>query len=236
MNIALIGYGKMGKEVETVLSERGHTVSIRVDKGRPFLPGDLKDTDIAIEFSTPSAAADNILQCFEAGCPVVVGTTGWYNRLPEIRTEALNRSQSILYATNFSIGVNILFHLNRELARIMKNFPGYEPGMIEIHHTAKLDKPSGTAISLAEGIIEELSRKTKWVNDLSSSPEELSIISQREGDIPGTHMITYSGTEDNLSLIHEAKGRKGFAAGAVMAAEWLFGKKGVYTIHDFLKF
>ncbi len=236
MKIALLGYGKMGKEIETVLSERGHTVSLCVDKDRPFLARDLEGTDIAIEFSTPGSAVENIFRCFEANCPVVVGTTGWYSRLPEVKTEALSSAQSILYATNFSVGVNILFHLNRELARIMNNFRDYEPGMIEIHHTAKLDKPSGTAITLAEGIIDKLERKTKWVNDLATHADELSIVSQREGDVPGTHMITYSGKDDNISLIHEAKGRRGFATGAVLAAEWLLGKKGVYTIHDFLKF
>ena len=236
MNIALIGYGKMGKEIESVLIERGHNVGLKVDKDNPFLPSDLAGIDIAIEFSTPDTAADNILRCFEANCPVVVGTTGWYNRLPEIRTEALNKNQSILYATNFSIGVNILFHMNRELARVMKNFESYEPGILEIHHTAKLDKPSGTAITLAEGIIEELGRKTRWVNELATHPNELSIVSQREGEVPGTHLITYSGKEDNISLIHEAKERRGFATGAVYASEWLMEKKGVYTIHDFLKF
>jgi 4-hydroxy-tetrahydrodipicolinate reductase len=174
--------------------------------------------------------------CFEADVPVVVGTTGWYGRLPEVRSEAARRNSGLLYATNFSIGVQIMFHLNRELAKIMDKMDEYEPGIMDIHHAAKLDSPSGTAITLAEDILHQIKRKTSWVNELAENPSELSIISQREGEVPGTHMVTWNSRNDNVSLIHEARSRRGFALGAVKAAEWLHGKRGVYTMHDFLKF
>lgn len=236
MKVAIIGYGKMGHEVEAVLQELGHEVSLRSDEKSPFKPEDLKGSDVAIEFSRPEIAVDNIFKCFDADCPVVVGTTGWYMRMPEVRNECLSRNQSMLYATNFSIGVNVLFHLNKELARIMERFPEYEPGILEVHHLAKLDKPSGTAITLAEGIIENNPHKKEWVNELAENPAQLSIISQREGEVPGTHVINYTSSVDNISLVHQATNRRGFALGAVKAAEWLVGKKGIYSIHDFLKF
>ncbi len=236
MKVAIIGYGKMGHEVESVLQELGHEVSLRSDEKTPFKAEDLRGSDVAIEFSRPESAVDNIFKCFDANCPVVVGTTGWYMRMPEVKNECLSRNQSMLYATNFSIGVNVLFHLNKELARIMERFPEYEPGILEVHHLAKLDKPSGTAITLAEGIIENIPSKKEWVNELAETPEQLSIISQREGEVPGTHVINYTSAVDNISLVHQANNRRGFALGAVKAAEWLVGKKGCYSIHDFLKF
>lgn len=236
MKVAIIGYGKMGQEVEAVLQQLGHEVSLRCDEKSPFKPEDLAGSDVAIEFSRPEVAVDNIFKCFDANCPVVVGTTGWYMRMPEVRNECTSRNQSMLYATNFSIGVNVLFHLNKELARIMEKFPEYEPNILEIHHLAKLDKPSGTAITLAEGIIENIPNIKEWVNELSEDKEKLTIISQREGEVPGTHVINYTSSVDNISLVHQANNRRGFALGAVKAAEWLVGKKGMYSIQDFLKF
>lgn len=236
MEIALIGYGKMGREIEAVLQERGHTVCLRVSSAAALQAGDLKGAETAIEFSRPEAAVDHILTCFSAGVPVVVGTTGWYSRLPEVRAAAAQQRSALLYATNFSIGVQVVFHVNRQLARIMEKLDEYDPGIMEIHHTMKLDAPSGTAITLAEGILDEITRKDSWVNHLAEQPHELTIISQREGEVPGTHMITWNSRNDNISLIHEARNRRGFALGAVKAAEWLQGKSGVYTMHDFLKF
>ncbi len=226
----------MGQEVEKFLTERGHEITLRSSTSSPFKPHDLLGTDVAIEFSIPDAVVDNIFKCFEANCPVVVGTTGWYNRLDEVKNECLSRNQSLLYATNFSIGVNVLFHLNKELARVMSNLSEYEPGILEVHHLQKLDKPSGTAITLAEGILENYPNKTKWVNNLAEHADELTVISQREGEVPGTHVINYTSKADNISLVHQANNRSGFAHGAVLAAEWLHGKKGIFSIHDFLKF
>jgi 4-hydroxy-tetrahydrodipicolinate reductase len=165
-----------------------------------------------------------------------VGTTGWYNRLPEIRELASSGNQALLHSTNFSIGVNVVFHLNRELARIMNGLPEYEPSITEIHHTAKLDKPSGTAITMGEDILAGIYGKTSWVNHPAESSDQLGIISIREGDVPGTHTIHYESEADSIFLTHEAKNRTGFALGAVKAAEWIHGKKGYFTMRDFLQF
>jgi 4-hydroxy-tetrahydrodipicolinate reductase len=194
-----------------------------------------KAADVAIEFSQPDAAANNILACFELGVPVVVGTTGWYNRLNEIKSEAEGKGGTLLYATNFSIGVNILFHINEKLASIMNDVQEYEPSIQEIHHLQKLDKPSGTAITIAEGILQNLDRKKQWTLDETSS-EDLHIDVLREPEVPGTHIIKYDSEVDFIEIKHEAKSRKGFALGAVKAAEWLQNKKGVFTMKDFLKF
>ncbi len=226
----------MGHEIESVLLKRGHEITLRSTASSPFKPEDLAGSDVAIEFSQPESAVENIFKCFDANCPVVVGTTGWYMRMPEVRNECQSRNQTMMYATNFSIGVNVLFHINKLMAQIMREFEEYEPGILEIHHTAKLDKPSGTAITLAEGILENIPKKTKWVNDLAQQPEELTIISQREGEVPGTHVINYTSAVDNLSLVHQANNRQGFALGAVKAAEFIVGKKGVFTMNDMLKF
>ncbi|MDZ4824329.1 MAG: dihydrodipicolinate reductase C-terminal domain-containing protein [Flavobacteriales bacterium] len=236
MKIAILGYGKMGHEIEAIANERGHDITIRSCTHKPFRPEDLSGSDVAIEFSQPDAAVNNILKCFDANCPIVVGTTGWYMRLPEVRTEALNRKQAILYSTNFSIGVNVLFHINRELARVMDALNEYEPAIHEIHHIHKLDKPSGTAITLAEGLMENFSRKKKWMNNASVNADELAVTSERTDAVPGTHVVTYDSPVDTLSIRHEAKNRKGFALGAVKAAEWLKGRTGVFSMNDFLKF
>ncbi len=226
----------MGKEIEEILKQRGHEITLRSSSFEPFKSEDLIGTDVAIEFSEPLSAVDNIFKCFDANCPVVVGTTGWYTRMPEVRNECLSRNQSLFHATNFSIGVNVVFHLNKELAKIMEQFPEYEPGILEVHHLAKLDQPSGTAITLAEGVLENYPTKAKWVNHLAEQSDELTIISQREGEVPGTHVINYTSDVDNISLVHQANNRRGFALGAVKAAEWLKEKKGLFTMTDMLKF
>jgi len=236
MKVAIIGYGKMGKEIEEILLQRGHEITLRSNAEKPFMSEDLADSDVAIEFSTPESVVDNIFKCFEANCPVVVGTTGWYNRLNELKSEVSSRNQSMMYASNFSIGVNLVFHINKLLAQAMDELEEYDSAILEIHHSAKLDKPSGTAITLAEGILDKLKRKTKWVNDVTTNPEELSVISQREGEVAGTHVVTYSSPVDHISLVHQAINRKGFALGAVKAAEWLKDKKGTFSMNDFLKF
>ena len=236
MKIAISGYGKMGKEIEEFLVKRGHEITLRSTSQTPYKADDLKGTDVVIEFSEPNVAVDNIFKCFEANVPVVVGTTGWYTRLPEVREACLSGNRSWFYATNFSIGVNVVFHLNKQLAKIMDAYEEYEPGILEVHHLAKLDKPSGTAITLAEGIMENIPRKTKWVNHPAEHPDELTIISQREGEVPGTHVMNYTSQVDNISLVHQAVNRKGFALGAVKAAEWLHGKKGIFTMNDMLQF
>lgn len=226
----------MGKEIEEILISRGHEITLRADSHAPFKPEDLKGTDVVIEFSRPETAVDNIFKCFDAQVPVVVGTTGWYMRMPEVREACLAGNKTLFYATNFSIGVNIVFHLNKQLAKIMSQYDEYEPGILEVHHLAKIDKPSGTAITLAEGIMENIPRKTKWVNQAAEEKEELTIISQREGEVPGTHVINYTSQVDNISLVHQAVNRKGFALGAVKAAEWITGKTGVFTMNDMLQF
>jgi 4-hydroxy-tetrahydrodipicolinate reductase len=236
MKIALLGYGKMGQEIEKFAQLRGHEVLVRATSTYRAKAEELSHCDMAIEFSRPDSAVDNILTCFEAKCPVVVGTTGWYGRLNEVKTACSHAEGTLLYASNFSIGVNVLFHINKELARIMNHLEAYDASMLEIHHTAKLDQPSGTAITLAEGILSELERKTEWVNEKSSNEKALTILSERIGEVPGTHEVIYESAVDRIRLVHEAKNRQGFVQGAVMAAEWLSGKKGIFTMHDFLKF
>jgi 4-hydroxy-tetrahydrodipicolinate reductase len=236
MNIALIGYGKMGKEIEQILLERGHTISLRSTRSNPFKKEDLAGTDVAIEFTEPHSAVDNILRCFEAGVPVVVGTTGWYTRMPEVREACAQWNGGLFTASNFSIGVNILFKINRELARIMSDFAEYSPTMEEIHHLAKRDAPSGTAITLAEGILENYPGKSGWINETTHDSGQLSIVSKREGEVPGTHIIRYTSDVDELQLVHQAKNRRGFALGAVKAAEFMKDKKGVYGMTELLNY
>ncbi|MFY7970622.1 MAG: 4-hydroxy-tetrahydrodipicolinate reductase [Flavobacteriales bacterium] len=236
MKIALLGYGKMGKEIESILLQRGHEVSLRASSEHPFTASDLHGTDVAIEFSKPELAVENMFKCFEAKCPVVVGTTGWYGRLEEVKTVCSEKKSTLLYSTNFSIGVNVVFHINRQLARIMNQLDQYEPSIKEIHHLAKLDAPSGTGITLAEGILDEIKRKDHWVNRASEKADELALESERLGEVPGTHEIVYDSEVDTITLIHQAKNRKGFALGSVLAAEWLVNNPGIHTMNDFLKF
>lgn len=240
MKIALIGYGKMGKAIEQILVAKGHTIVAKIDDTN-FSTTDIEDADVAIEFTQPDAATENIKKCFAAGVPVVVGTTGWYNDYEGLKKEALLTNKALFTATNFSVGVNILFHLNTKLAEIMNGFEGYEVTMDETHHIHKKDHPSGTAVTLAEGIINQLDRKKKYVGLLEGEKAKLSdvdlrIVSKRENEVPGFHQINYNSDIDEISISHNAKNRKGFATGAVMAAEWLAGKQGVFGMNDMLNF
>jgi len=234
MNIALIGYGKMGKEIEQILLQRGHSVTLRSTRSTPFKAADLAGTDVAIEFTEPHSAVDNILKCFEAGVPVVVGTTGWYMRMPEVREACSSMSGGLFTASNFSIGVNLLFKFNKELACIMRDFEEFTPSMEEIHHTAKKDAPSGTAITLAEGILENYPSRDGWINESTDDAHKLGITSRREGEVPGTHIIRYTSAVDEIQLVHQAYNRRGFALGAVKAAEFMQGKKGVFGMEELI--
>jgi 4-hydroxy-tetrahydrodipicolinate reductase len=236
MNIALLGYGKMGKAIEALLSEYGHSCVGRYTSENPATFEALSQADVAIEFSTPEQCAKNIALCFEANVPVVVGTTAWYEQYDEVISK-MKSDSAILSATNFSIGVQITFHINKELARVMSKFPEYTASIEEIHHTAKLDKPSGTAITLAEGILENSNSLTNWKLDSENENEnenELRINALRLPEVPGTHTVRYTSEIDTIELKHEAHNRKGFAAGAIRAAEFLHGKSGVYTMKDVL--
>lgn len=237
MKIALLGYGKMGKEIESIALGRGHEIVLKVNSANPnYSLEDLRKADVAIEFSNPSSVLANIRSCFNAGIPVVVGTTGWYQHFTEIREVCVAENRSMLYATNFSVGVNIFFELNKKLAEMMDKHWHYDVTIEEIHHTQKLDAPSGTAITIAEGIIEKLERKDKWVSEKSEMDNHLNIFSQRTDNVPGTHIVRYTSPIDDIEIQHVAHNRKGFASGAVLAAEWLIGKKGVYTMRDVLNF
>ena len=245
MNIALIGYGKMGKTIERFAMERGHEIVLKIssDKLDELTVSNLKKADVAIDFSTPDAAINNIYTCFDANVPLVMGTTGWYGELQKIKDECLNRNNSFLYGSNFSIGVNLFFHLNEVLAKMMNNYPAYDVQVEEIHHTQKLDSPSGTAITITEGIIDQLDRKTEWVNELDGKADvevlkqdQVLIASQRIENIPGTHSVVYSSEVDEIEIKHTAHNRAGFALGAVVAAEWLQNKQGFYSVTDIFNF
>lgn len=235
MKIALLGYGKMGKAIEAVALMRGHETALKLDPSLPGPGGNLADADMAFEFSTPGSAYLNILRCFEAGVPVVVGTTGWLDKYAEVKGLCLSRGQAMFYASNFSIGMNLVFGLNRDLAVRMNRLPEYDVHIEETHHIRKLDSPSGTAITLAKDILQALDRKEHWVNKEAVIPAELSIRSHREGDVVGIHSVVYDSGYDRVELRHEAKSRDGFALGAVMAGEWLRGKKGFFGMDDLLK-
>lgn len=238
MRIALLGYGKMGHEIEQIALQRGHTIALKIDANNAmsFSPNLLAGVDVAIEFSTPHTAVKNIMTCFEANVPVVVGTTGWLDRLEEVKAACNKKGTSFFYASNFSIGVNIFFKLNEYLAKMMNGQSDYEVSMREIHHVHKLDSPSGTGISLANQILANIDRKTKWVEGGTKKKEELGIESIREGEVPGTHIVKYQSAVDEIEIMHKAHSRKGFALGAVLAAEWLPGRKGVYGMNDMLPF
>lgn len=234
MKIALIGYGKMGKAIEAVAEKASHKIVARIDDRQSEQWLLLPDADVAIEFTQPEAAPENIARCIKAEIPVVTGTTGWYQQLPEVTTQVNAAKGALLYASNFSIGVNLFMEVNRVLAALMDHQPQYDVAMTETHHTEKLDTPSGTAITLAEDIIAQLNRKRNWINSASKNPESLGIISHREPGVPGTHEVTYCSQIDEIQLIHTAKSRAGFAQGAVAAAEWLIGNRGVFTMKDVL--
>ena len=237
MKIALIGYGKMGHAIEQIALQRGHEIVsvIDVNNQEDFASDAFKSADVAIEFSMPAVAMDNYRRAFAAGVPVVSGTTGWLEHLPEIKAACKN-GQTFFYASNFSLGVNIFFALNKYLAKIMNDFPAYNVRMVETHHVHKLDAPSGTAITLAEGLIDNIERKSRWVGGKEAAKDEIEICSIREGEVPGIHTVIYESDVDTISITHDAKSRMGFALGAVVAAEFTCGKKGFLTMQDMLKF
>ncbi len=236
MKIALIGYGKMGKAIEQVALQKGHSIVAKIDQDNlnDFIPGNLQQADAAIEFTSPHSAFENIKSCIEWGVPVVSGSTGWTDRLNEIKELVKARNGAFIYASNFSIGVNIFFEVNKKLASLMAPQADYDVLIEETHHTQKKDAPSGTAITLAEQVLNELKRKKKWVNEKSGAAEDLSIVSYRTDPAPGTHSVRYTSSIDDIEIVHTAHSRSGFAAGAVLSAEFLAGKKGCFTMKDVL--
>jgi 4-hydroxy-tetrahydrodipicolinate reductase len=236
MRIALIGYGKMGKTIESIALERKHSVDLKIDIETlaSFTKGNLQQCDMAIEFTGPHSAKENILKCIDAGIPVVSGSTGWLADWAEVENACKEKNGSFLYASNFSVGVNIFFELNKKFAQLMKGQKDYSISLEEIHHKQKKDAPSGTAITLAEQIMNEIPTKKNWVNNETDNPEELPIISKREDPAPGTHRIRYSSAIDEIEIIHTAHSRHGFALGAVLAAEFICNKKGIFSMKDVL--
>ncbi|MGE6356078.1 4-hydroxy-tetrahydrodipicolinate reductase [Flavobacterium sp. NPDC079362] len=230
MKIALLGYGKMGKVIERIALERGHEIVLKKDEFNTY--DGLSLADVAIDFSVPTAAVSNISSCFNNNVPVVSGTTGWLEHFDEMTALCNEKQGGFISSSNFSLGVNIFFELNEYLAKIMSQFDSYKVTMEEIHHTQKLDAPSGTAISLAKGVIEN-SNYANWTLDQAQS-NEIHIEAKRIGDVPGTHTVTYDSIVDSIELKHTAHNREGFALGAVIAAEWLAGKKGIYSMKDVL--
>ena len=237
MKIALFGYGKMGKEIEQIALQRGHEITLKIDinNAETISKEELKKCDAAIEFSTPHTVIANMNKCFDAGVPVVVGTTGWYDKIDDIEVICLDKNGCLFWASNFSVGVNVFFKVNEYLAKMMNNYPEYKIAIEEIHHIHKLDSPSGTGISLANQVIQNIPKKTKWVNSKTEKENELEIISKRENEVPGTHTVKYLSAIDDIEIMHKAHNRKGFALGAVLAAEFVKGKKGVYGMNDLLK-
>lgn len=233
MNIALIGYGKMGKTIEKIAKNRNHVISRVVDVTNPHMINDL-NAEVAIEFTRPDAAVNNIKACIDQSIPVISGTTGWLSEFENVTNYCEEKNGTFFYASNFSLGVNLFFKLNERLAEMMDAMEGYDAEITEIHHTQKLDKPSGTAISLAEGIIKNHKKYGSWINDKKST-SDLTIWSIRESDAPGTHEVKYTSPIDDIEIKHKAKSRDGFALGAVRVAEWIKDKKGVFTMNDYLK-
>jgi len=238
MKIALIGYGKMGRTIEEIAQERGHTIVLKtsIDNLEDNTVENIRKADVAIEFTGPESAFGNIVLCIEAGVPVVSGSTGWLDKYDDVRQYCLKEGKTFLYASNFSVGVNIFFEVNKRLAELMAPHPDYDVRITEIHHTEKKDAPSGTAITLAEQVQEKIPRKKRWVNHISDNLGELSIVSQRVDPAPGIHMVRYHSTIDDIEIIHTAHNRKGFATGAVLAAEYVRDKKGVFQMKDVLGF
>ena len=238
MKIALIGYGKMGKTIERIARERGHEIVsvIDVDNLDDFDSDAFKSADVAIEFTSPKVALNNYRRAFASGVAVVSGTTGWTEELPQLKKEIEEGGKTLFWSSNFSLGVNIFMAVNKYLAKIMNEFPTYNVEMTEVHHTQKLDAPSGTAITLAEGILENLDRKTTWTKETENNPQEMAIKSIREGQVPGIHTIRYESEVDSIEITHDARSREGFALGAVVAAEFTCGKKGFLGMQDMLQF
>ena len=235
MRIILLGYGKMGRIIDRIAQERGHEVVARIDIDNPNAL-ESADADVAIEFSHPEAAFENVKNCLLKGIPVVCGTTGWLHRKSDI--EALCKAQdgAFFYASNYSVGVNLFFKVNQYLSQILANFPEYDVRMDEIHHVEKKDAPSGTAITLAQAILDNSKRKKRWVNEKTGKSEDLYISSFRIDQVPGTHIVKYESMIDDIEIKHTAHSREGFARGAVMVAEWIIGKTGVLSMDDYLDF
>ena len=231
MKIALLGYGKMGKVIEKIAVNRGHQVVLKIDKDSA--PYDITTVDVAINFSTPDSAVENIRMALENRVPVISGTTGWLSEMKRIKKVCADHNGAFIYASNFSLGVNIFFELNKHLAKMMKNLTDYQIDLEEIHHTQKEDAPSGTAITLAEGILEH-SMHNSWGLTPLKDTDKLPITAKRIDTVPGTHTVNYSSEVDRISLIHTAHNREGFGLGAVVAAEWIVGKTGVFTMNDVL--
>ena len=238
MKIALVGYGKMGHAIEEIAVEKGHEIVLRIgiENLEAFTKENIAKADVAIEFTSPHSAVENIKTCVDAGVAVVCGSTGWLQQLPEIEHYVSAANGAFLYASNFSVGVNLFFELNSFLAQLMRKHHDYHVTLEEIHHTQKKDAPSGTAITLAEQVMQHITGKKQWVNHTSDNEAELEIISERVDPAPGTHKIKYSSYIDDIEIIHTAHNRKGFASGAVMAAEFLYNKKGIFSMKEVLGF
>ncbi|WP_454801564.1 4-hydroxy-tetrahydrodipicolinate reductase [Mucilaginibacter phyllosphaerae] len=247
MKIALLGYGKMGKMIEQIALDRKHEIVLKIDRNNAheLTAENLQQADVAIEFSTPSTVLLNIELCFKAGVPIVVGTTGWHKEMPQIKEQCEYNQASLIYGTNFSVGVNIFFHINKMLAKVLNKYPYYQVQVEEIHHLQKLDAPSGTAITIAEGIIENLDGKNEWKNvmvsddqpdDTTVANNEVLIESLRIENVPGTHTVIYDSEVDTIEFKHTAHNRNGFALGAVLAAEWIKDKKGFYSVEEMFDF
>lgn len=236
MKVAILGYGKMGQIIEKIAQERGHNILLKINQHNidELNIENLKKADVVIDFSTPESAKTNIILSIDANKPIISGTTGWLNDYKEVKDYCIKNDGAFLYASNFSLGVNLFFELNKNLAKLMKKNQQYQINLTEIHHSEKLDAPSGTAISLAEQIISESDIKNKWTINSENSDEELKIDAQRKGNITGTHSVNYKSETDSISIIHEAHSRNGFALGAIISAEWIMSKKGVFSMHDVL--
>jgi 4-hydroxy-tetrahydrodipicolinate reductase len=241
MRIALIGYGKMGKAIEEIALEKNHEILLKATHDTILTFDSLKNADVAIEFTNPHSAFENVVKCFDAGVPVVCGTTGWNEKVDEAKKICAEKNGAFLLASNFSVGVNIFFELNKKLAEMMTSHPQYKVWLEEVHHIQKKDSPSGTAITLANDIINSVDRLHDWINFMpgrdefdDSDKSLLHIISERVKDTPGTHEVHYYSEEDDIKMVHTAHGRKGFASGALLAAEWIVGRKGVFSMKDLL--
>ena len=234
MKVAIIGYGKMGHEIEQVLLSRGHSVALIIDQdnAHDLCAEKLAEVDVAIEFTTPTTAYANVRTCIECGTPVVSGTTGWHDKLEELQTLCREKNSTMIWSSNYSLGVNITFRLNRYLAELMNRFEGYNVAIEEIHHTQKKDAPSGTAISLANDILERVERKQRWLNEPTEEADAIAITSLREGMVPGTHTVTYESADDKIEIKHTLFSRRALALGAVVVAEFVATRKGVFTIDD----
>lgn len=236
MNIALIGYGKMGKAIEAIALQRGHQIVLKIDidNAADLNAENLSKADVAIEFTGPQSAFDNVMNCLRFHTPVVCGSTGWLNKWEEVKKYCLDNQGALVYASNYSVGVNVFFEINKKLAGLLAPHPEYNVTMKEIHHTQKKDAPSGTAVSLAEQVLERVPRKKGWVNHSSEDPSELVILSERIDPAPGTHSVLYASEIDDIEIIHTAHNRTGFATGAVLAAEFIAGKAGIFGMKEVL--